>query len=199
MADIQLIDSSAFLCLDPSRWWDYKNTATGGTAHIACSSPLAEQVLVKVTIGAKVTEHYLAIRPPDAPGCEKQYVWLYSIYEGKRYTWGDGLVIPCRWKVGDSVTAISREGNPLTGNPVRITLTLTNYGKSSPPAGTSFPPGTTFEAAEIHHVVVDAGLGTKWIDAKSSFAMGLGPYAIDGITYGVPFVLRIQKCGVDPA
>ena len=190
----QVVDTSTFLCLNPSQWWDFNNAA-GGTAHIACSAQLAEQVLVKVTMGAKLTEHYLAVRPPASPGCEEQYVWLYSIYDGKRYTWGDGLVIPCTWKVGDSVTATSHEGSPLTGYPLRMTLTLVKSGTSSPPAGTSFPPNTTFEAAEIQHVVVDAVLGTKLIEAKSSFAMGLGPYAIAGQTYGVPFVLRIQKWG----
>jgi hypothetical protein len=98
--------------------------------------------------------------------------------------------MPNPWQTGVSVSAISKEPNPATGNAVKLTIKLHGDLMYKPPKGSPFHE--PIHAIKLGQTVVDSKLGTKLANATTIFGFSAGMIEVTGQNFGTPVVLRLE-------
>ncbi len=187
---VDLVIPAFFLNLEDGHWWEFQDTATGRTARVECHGPEGD-LTVKIALGDQVTEQHFEVRTePDVTG---EPIRQFTLMETRipalhlAIQWPGGLALPAKWGVGNSLSATSPPGgDPLTGNPVRLTATLAMVGQLRPPAPPLF-------GIEIRQTLTDVGLNRVIGRADMFFAGSRGLVYATGDASGPPFVLKSTR------
>jgi len=186
---------ASFLNLGPARWWQFKDlNSNGKISRWECAELTPDRFQLRARLGNTRVEHVVESKEVELEGVRlPQLTVVESKIDDQVATWIGGLVMPASWKVGDTVSATSKEAaNPATGNPVQLTVKLVKHGGLQPPPGTPFPPDRPLEVIELDQRVIDAKLAIKLAESHQVFALGLGICEAKGNNFGSYYALQFQ-------
>ncbi|HEX8139599.1 MAG TPA: hypothetical protein VF544_18715 [Pyrinomonadaceae bacterium] len=184
----EIIVPQFFLNLEDGHWWEFKDTAVGAPARVECQAT-GSTLTLRIKIGNQLAEQVIETRDvtDEQTGQQlRQYTFIESrrVDQNQTVKWVDGLTLPSKWTVGESVSATSQPGaNPATGNAVKVTATLASLGQFKRPALPLF-------GIEIKQTLKDTGLGNVIASAEMYFAGGRGIVYAKGQTFGTFFILE---------
>jgi hypothetical protein len=189
----EVVDVAAFAKLFGNNWWKFKDIAGGGEATIECRELPGNRLQLKVNIPGRVSSHSIAVREVSSPGrTTREYTLLQSEIWGTNLTWGSGLVVPAAWQVGSSVSAVSNEQNPTTGQRVTLTATLKQLGNFKPPVGTPFPSNANLHGIEVELKAVSSGFVSHSATVTVFCVHAIGPVNVLGADSGQTIVLHFR-------
>jgi hypothetical protein len=190
--EAEYIVTATFLNLGAGMWWQYKELSNRGTVRVDCTALPPDLIQLKQSGGTNPAEHLLQGKPIDVMGTEfLQYTWLQSKVSGQTVHWGAGLILPSPWQVGVSVSAISTELNPATGNAVRFAMKLAKSTTFKPPKGS--PIQGPLPAIAVSQTITDTKLGTKLAEGTTIFVLGVGSVEVKGQNFGVFYNLQLEN------
>lgn len=195
----EIITPHLFFRIDQgARVWEFIDKSTFKPGRIECSQTAADRILVKMDLPIDKGElEWQVLRDPFVPADQSpQFELIRSFGRGTTFTWQQKLRIPYTWKVGDSASALSKEGNPATGNPIELKVTLLRYGVKVPKPGWGrlFPADMIVHGwIQVKQIVKDSQLGTVLSEMTTTYVLGLGVVYVAGQYFGNFAVMELTK------